>query len=792
MDPSRRGHAILQWTAITALMTAMAVAYTWPLATVLGRAVPGDQRDPLLVAALLDHVMGSLARLRWQGMWQTPFFAGQPNSLAFSDTLLGTAWYGVPLWWATPDPVVRVNLFHMAGLVFSGLGAAVLGTLVTGHRGAGVVCGVVYGFSPFQLIHNHHAQMHQGWAAPLAFAGLWWVAWGTRKPGAGWVVAASALALQILSSSYVGMYAGAVALPAVLLLLVGRGLHGLRRDAAWLAAGAAVATLLLGPSMRHYVAVQEDLGFERRIEEVRGFSVTAASLRMPPDGLRHPPHGAPRPPHPEASTWPGRTAPFLTLLGVVLLAYRQRRRARAAPGLVDPHGRAQAITAAVAVALAAWSVWLSWGPGPTAGLDVRFAYSWFLHAMPGFSSLRVPARFHALTLLMLAVGAALAVRQLARLNASLATPIYVAAALACAVDVWPNPLRLHPLPDGGDMGPVLANVASQAPPGPIVELPYRLYWRAAQNDLNTTRHHRPTFNGYSGVEPPLSLALRYLLPSFPLSGAPDVVRQLGATALVLHRGPPRADPGERMPFLEEVLAGAAPVPPGFAVRMNVTHGAWLEVSPQANAPLISLTEVWSSQVRACGSDSAGARTLRVDLPLEHTRVAAITRHAVTVEGARALGRLELPALGMDGLWVGALAVEGAGPVRVMPRGGGPPLEVRTASASGPLVGVTVRAALPATLREAQSLWFRVEVETRGGVLAANEHEVRLQLLGVPGQIRPTALPLRTDAVPGCPGVAEYVLEFLHGRGAAALQIDVVRRTNGARVAQAVLPVTLVP
>jgi hypothetical protein len=53
-----------EWALVTALLAALSVAYAWPLPTVLSTHVPGDQRDPLLNALLLDHVFRSLATLQ--------------------------------------------------------------------------------------------------------------------------------------------------------------------------------------------------------------------------------------------------------------------------------------------------------------------------------------------------------------------------------------------------------------------------------------------------------------------------------------------------------------------------------------------------------------------------------------------------------------------------------------------------------------------------------------------------------------------------------------------------------
>ena len=179
MTPSRR--PAVEWTLASALLLALGVAYAWPLPKALSTTVPGDQRDPLLNAALLDHVFRSLATLRWGAVWDAPFFFPYRNTLAFSESFLGTAWYGIPLWLLTPDPVALHNAFHVAGLFLSSLAATVLGAALTGEVALGLVAGVVVGLA-FAVVSRgrpaRHAivQLASGAAAAAIVGGSWAIA----------------------------------------------------------------------------------------------------------------------------------------------------------------------------------------------------------------------------------------------------------------------------------------------------------------------------------------------------------------------------------------------------------------------------------------------------------------------------------------------------------------------------------------------------------------------------------------------------------------------------------------
>ncbi|MEW5852006.1 MAG: hypothetical protein AB2A00_24675 [Myxococcota bacterium] len=783
---STRTRQVLGWVAASITLLLMAVRYAWPLPQQLSTHVPGDQRDPLLNAALLDHVFRSVATFQWGKVWDTPIFHPHEDTLAFSESFLGTVWYGVPLWILTPDPIALHNAYMVAGLFFSALAATVLGRVVTGSLTAGMVAGVVYAFGPFHLVHSMHVQMHQAYGAPLGFLGLWWVVRGSSRRGWGWILAAAGMALQVLSCSYLGLFAMALAVPCVVVVFVVRGVTGIREDLRFMSGGLVVAGALLVIPLGHYHRVSQELGFQRNIQEIRGFAARADSHRQLPPNLMLPPSGMRQSHNPEDAAWPGRVAPALTVLGaLVLLLELILRRRRGEKVVVD-----QAAVVWASLLLAGLSVWLSFGPGP-GGPSAAYPYSLLYHYVPGFTGLRVPSRFYGLTLLMLAVGAAVTTARMTRLHAR-AAPVGLLMAAACALDVWPRSYPTFPLPDGGDMGPILRALKDSDSPGPILEVPYRLYWRSAQHDLNTVKHGRTTANGYSGVEPPLALALRYLLPSFPLSRTDELVRQLGVTEMILHRGEPRADRGESVPFLERALRERT-LPAGFTVRMDQREGAWLQVEPQSPGPRQDLSSLWTEGVRACAGPAETRRMARVDMPISTVVVTPRVRHRVEVEG-ESMAWMRVPAVGMVETLVGAVPL-GANASKVRLKGSERWVEVQAASPSSP-GAVRMEANLPPQMTSAQGLWLRVQVFVDGGVLnAAPEtggggHEVKLVLQGIPGsEVRPTSLPLRTDAAPGCPGVAEGVVEFLRGVGAGQLRLVLVK-SGGGVVSELVLPLEL--
>jgi hypothetical protein len=175
----------------------------------------------------------------------------------------------------------------------------------------------------------------------------------------------------------------------------------------------------------------------------------------------------------------------------------------------------------------AFVTWLfSLGPAPTVfgnPLMYRGPYS-LLMVLPGFSSLRVPARFWMMTTLCLAVIGAMVFDRLTSRGASWRPIAALAIALGVLADGWVTKFPMAPVPP--DWG-----VETCVKDGAVAELPLG----RTENDVTAMyramRHGHPVVNGYSGYFPPLYTVLRFALGLRDLEvfsqlashGAPNVV-----------------------------------------------------------------------------------------------------------------------------------------------------------------------------------------------------------------------------------------------------------------------------
>src|SRR4029078_4369225 len=75
-------------------------------------------------------------------------FEPNQDSLAFSENLIGSAFFAAPVLWLTGNPVLAVNVVSLLSCVLCGLGAYVLGRRVGLSAAAAVLTGLVFAFSP--------------------------------------------------------------------------------------------------------------------------------------------------------------------------------------------------------------------------------------------------------------------------------------------------------------------------------------------------------------------------------------------------------------------------------------------------------------------------------------------------------------------------------------------------------------------------------------------------------------------------------------------------------------------
>jgi hypothetical protein len=575
----KAGLAFLAYCAIT-------VALTYPLILRLPSVLPNDAGDPALNTWILWWNTQAIPfTSTW---WNAPVFYPAPGVISFSENLLGLSLIATPLSWMGADPQTAYNVVFLLTFPLSAIGAYLLAFELTSRRDAAFVAGLLFGFAPYRIAHLPQIQSLASFPMPFALLGLHRYLKDPRPKwlvlfGAGWL-------LQGICNGYYLMF---FTVFAGLWILWFASPWSRPRQFLAIAATWFVAALPILPLLLRYRAIHASFGFTRDFGTIRDFGADVAALLHATSHLalwgklevfRRP----------EGELFPGLTVSLLAIAGALFVRDRRQTPVRnwaVARNILTALTLVTALVSLSAIVMGSWRIepfgvtllsvsnpikpltfslllalvlvltspglrrayaarsvlafyaaagfimWVfSLGPAPTLmGNPVMYRGPYqLLMYLPGFNSLRVPARFWMTTTLCLAVVGAIVfdrlTARLGRRRIAIAALILIGA----LADTW---MSVMPLADTPKTFPALACGGDSK--SPIVELPLGYTYPDVSAMYRQMTHRRAVVNGYSGYFPPHYAALRFGLTLRD----PDVLTQLaahGITDVVVDRD---ADPG---------------------------------------------------------------------------------------------------------------------------------------------------------------------------------------------------------------------------------------------------------
>jgi len=566
---------------------------TFPLVWHLADAVH-SHGDPLLNTWILAWVVHQAVRDPWH-LYAANIFYPEPESLAFSESLLGIALFAAPLLWLTGQPVLTYNLLLLLSFWASALAAYALATdlLAQGpdrpHAGPwpgpALLAGAVYAFGFHRLGEITHLQvlMAQWLPLTLLFVRRFWNEGRGRDLG----LAALSFTLAMLSSFYLGLFLVPL-LGVFLLWLVLTHPAGRRPDRLWRAALAMPPVgLLLWLVAQPYLRLYQQ-GLERTLADAQGGAAILLNyLVVPTTSLLYGSlAGRLLPAFPtEQTLFPG----LLTLgLAVGGLGWGGPWRRRLGAALI-------ALTGLV----------LSLGPvlrltpdgPPLLPLPYRLLYD----LIPGYPAIRVVGRFGLVAMLGLGLLAALGLAALTRrCRPGWRGPLTLGLTLAVLVEYLAIPQPLQPVPPPDRIPPVYRWLATQPERTPIIELPtIEDRWFTTPAELErqgryqyfSIFHWRPTPAGYSGFYPPAFWELIRRLRDFPSPAALGWLQCTGVETVLLHQD---AYPPERWQTIQQRL----PLYPALRPRTLIGETVVLHLEPPPPGPARPPHLLVPGQVRA--------------------------------------------------------------------------------------------------------------------------------------------------------------------------------------------------
>jgi hypothetical protein len=509
-DALRGWHVALLYVALTA-------ALAYPLVRHAASHVLSVSPDTDLLLWILSWDAHALTS-HPLSIFDANIFAPLHRTLAFSENLIGSGLFAVPLLGLTHNPVLAMNLLALLSCVLCGVGAFTLARRAGAGSAGAAIGGLIFAFAPPRFLRLDQLFLATIQWMPFSLAYLHaYLDEGEHGSRFYLRLAAAFFTLQAVTSGHGAVF---LALASIALfgyrLILGAPLAVTKR----LRDLGITGVMLLAPIVPMaiaYVRVQRDMGLKRSL--VDWVMATPTSFLASPTYV-----------HSFVITrlLPGvhvfETATAYLFPGYVPLVLA----AAALLSLMAAPRRANTIFYAL---LVAFCVWLSMGP--PWGL-------WpLVYWLPGFNFIRAASRFMLLGTLALSVLAAIGFDWISR-RMNPARRLAAAGVVACAlVAEFAVPLDVRPY---AVVIPAADRFVAHLPkPFTVAEVPlpgstpeYEFEQRQAMFMLHSTEHWQKTVHGWSGLQPPGHLVLWDRLTRFPDEASLRSLAEFQVDYIVVH------------------------------------------------------------------------------------------------------------------------------------------------------------------------------------------------------------------------------------------------------------------
>ena len=514
-----------------AVYAILATVFTYPLVFNMDRVNgTGDPAVMVWSMAWISHALFTEPAT----LYGANFFYPTPEALAYTDLLLPSALLTSPLYYATNNPLLSFNVVLLLTYVLSGYATFLLVRRLLIGRDyavpAALFAGAIYTLSPYRYGHITQLNSMTTYFLPLILLFMHRYLEDGRRP-INLFLMGLFFCLNALSGLYYGVFAILMmaAFYAIWSLLNREPprLRDFLYGAPIFAAFGGILLVLLYP----YIALAGASDHGRDIGTVIGGSlIPQALLTSVPEswllgwtpeafGVTHE-NGMPVY---ELTLYPGLVATFLAVYALA---------------------RRQASKASLLYALLGLTIFVfSLGPRITvAGVDVPLPYYLLYEFVPGFGSLRVPARMWAIVMLCLAVLVGIGVRSLLeRFRGKRAILAFAVLSLVAALEFLPT-LPIDRYIDRGppELTPAYSYLVENAPEAAVVaEVPFASRQNAFRE---TSRMYRSTYgwwnlvNGYASYFPEDYYETRDALNTMPDPESLAKLEQLDVDYIIVHPG----------------------------------------------------------------------------------------------------------------------------------------------------------------------------------------------------------------------------------------------------------------
>lgn len=139
----RHAWALLGYAALTLILT-------WPAWWKAADHQLGGGTDPWLFIWTIGWNVHALTSAPW-AIFNANIFYPHPNTLAYSEHLIGTVIFAAPVVWITGSQLLATNVVALSSVFLSGVGGYVLGRRLALPAASAFLAGVVFAFTPPRL-----------------------------------------------------------------------------------------------------------------------------------------------------------------------------------------------------------------------------------------------------------------------------------------------------------------------------------------------------------------------------------------------------------------------------------------------------------------------------------------------------------------------------------------------------------------------------------------------------------------------------------------------------------------
>jgi hypothetical protein len=528
---------VKELTLVTAAYAILTIVMALPFSLSPGSRVLADVPDGHMYLWTLAWDAHAFLNQPWR-IFDANIYYPYANTLAYSENLIGSAFFAAPIIWLTGNIVLATNLTALLSCVLCGVGAFVLGRRLHLSLGGAFICGLIFAFAPPRFIRIGQLHMTAVQWIPFSLAFLHGYFESGRRRDL--LLAVGFFSLQALSSGHGAAYLF-LATAAVLTWQFASGTPLALRQR--LSDFGVAGAYLIAPAvwvMLPYRISQAEAGLRRgylsdALPTLESFLASPARAHQ----YLLAKFWGPLAQEPDAFLFPGVLVLVLAAIGVASWS-------PFAKATGDEPRRNRYVAFYLFLGILATMMFVAW----------PFELWRHVYWLPGLNFIRIPSRFIIMTVLALAVLAGFGVdRLLGRLpkKASAAAAFTIGALLI--VEYTPYPFA--GVPFAINVPAIDRWLDTQPKPFVVAELPSpnpgnagALVRHQTRSMFHATAHWQKTIHGYSSLQRPLHDELYKTMAAFPEAESLAGLRETGVTHLVIHQD----EYGSQWPAIEARLA----------------------------------------------------------------------------------------------------------------------------------------------------------------------------------------------------------------------------------------------